>query len=413
MRFSPLNMSALDNPSRLYRRELQGRYLGLRFAAAVEKEFVDFLRETQARNVLFCIWMGLVLWLGVACWDVVRYVQGIEGTAMEALFLKLLLPARLASLLALTGLLVGMRRRLWGRWQHVACLVTVSVYCITGFVTGYLYYEMGLANAMAASILILMAVFFPCGLAFREAMPAAGALLVAYLLAGWWTLSPAQWSEFWGIASLLVLCTVMMAFSSYLRERGAREQFLLRRLLDWEAGHDPLTGLANRRSFQKHFEICLAQARRDGKALLLVILDLDHFKLYNDHYGHKAGDRALQQVALVLEHYAARPMDLAIRLGGEEFGLLSYADDAQALKLRMQHLLAQLQGLQISHEFSPTATCLTASIGIAQAEATGTTDSLFQQADAQLYRAKKAGRNQVCGPDMGLCASAAKVQVVA
>lgn len=406
-------MSALDNPSRLYRRELQGGFLGLRFGAAIEDEFVAFLRETQARNVLFCIWIGLILWLGVACWDVVRYVQSIQGTANEALFLELLLPARLASLLALIGLLLGMNRRLWGAWQHVACLVTVSVYCITGFLTGYLYLDMGLGNAMAGSILILMAVFLPCGLTFRQTMPTTAALLVAYLVAGRWILSPAQWSEFWAIASLLVLCMLMMAFSSYLRERGAREQFLLRRLLDWEAGHDPLTGLANRRSFQKHFEICLAQARRDGKTLLLVILDLDHFKLYNDHYGHKAGDRALQQVALVLEHYAARPMDLAIRLGGEEFGLLSYADDAKALKLRMQHLLAQLQGLQISHELSPTATCLTASIGIAEAEVAGTTDSLFQQADAQLYRAKNAGRNQVCGPDMGVCVSGAEVQAAA
>lgn len=413
MRSSPLNTSALDNPSRLYRRELQGRFLGLRFGAVVEEEFVGFLRETQTRNVRFCIWIGLILWLGVACWDVVRYVQSIQGTANEALFLKLLLPARLASLLALTGLLIGMHRRLWGRWQHVACLATVSVYYITGFLTGYLYMEMGLGNAMAGSILILMAVFLPCGLTFRETMPTTAALLVAYLLAGWWILSPAEWSEFWAIASLLVLCMMMMAFSSYLRERGTREQFVLRRLLDWEAGHDPLTGLANRRSFQKHFEICLAQARRDGKTLLLAILDLDHFKLYNDHYGHKAGDRALQQVALVLEHYAARPMDLAIRLGGEEFGLLSYADDANALKLRMQHLLLQLQGLQISHEFSPTATCLTASIGIAQAEATGTTDSLFQQADAQLYRAKNAGRNQVCGPDMDMCAEGPELQAMA
>jgi diguanylate cyclase (GGDEF)-like protein len=93
-------------------------------------------------------------------------------------------------------------------------------------------------------------------------------------------------------------------------------------------------------------------------------------------------------------------MDLAIRLGGEEFGLLSYADESQALKRRMQHLLAQLQGLQISHENSPTAPCLTASIGIAQAEASATTDSLFLQADAQLYRAKKSGRNRVCGPEL-------------
>ena len=178
--------------------------------------------------------------------------------------------------------------------------------------------------------------------------------------------------------------------------------------LEHRANYDPLTGLANRRSFQRHFDVCLAQAQRDGKTLMLAILDLDHFKLYNDHYGHKAGDRALQQVALVLGHYAARPMDMAIRLGGEEFGLLSYADEASALTRRMQHLLAQLQGLHILHEYSPTASCLTASIGIAQAEPAATTDSLFLQADAQLYRAKEAGRNRVCGPDISAETGSAK-----
>lgn len=403
MHFSPLHMSALDNPSHIYRRELQGRYRGVRFGVGVEREFVDFLCETQRSNLLLCIWLGLALWLALVGWDVVRYVQSIQGTTMDARFLQNVLPARLMSLLVLSGLLIGVHRRLWGAWQQLACLATVAVYCTASFVAGYFYHALGAGDAMATSMLILMALFFPCGLRLRETVPAAALLLSVYWLAAWWFLLPQQLTEFHNIGSLLAASIVMMAFSGYLRERDVREQFLLQRLLDWETGHDPLTGLANRRSVQKYLEMCLAQSRRDGKTLLLVILDLDHFKLYNDHYGHKDGDRALQQVALLLEHYAARPMDLVIRLGGAEFGLLSYADDVQALKQRMQHLLAQLYGLQISHELSPTASCLTASMGIAQAEVDGTTDSLFQQAEAQLDRAKKAGRNRICGPDMDEC----------
>lgn len=379
MRSSPLNISALDSPS------------------CVEREFVDFLRETQSRDLRLCIWLGLCLWLALVGWDVGRYVLSIQGSAMEAGFAQSVLPARLATLLALCGLLIGVRYHLWGAWQHVAYLLTVAVYCIADFVAGYFYNAMAVNDGMAASILILMALFFPSGLRLRETLLAASLLVGAYWLAGWWFLLPQQWTEFRNTSALLTVCIAMLAFGSYLRERGAREQFLRYRLLAAQAGHDPLTGLPNRRSLENYFEICLAQARREDKALLLVILDLDHFKLYNDHYGHKAGDRALQQVALLLEHYAARPMDLVIRLSGAEFGLLNYGDDAQALKLRMQHLLEQLQGLQISHERSPTASCLSASIGIAQAEATDTVDSLFEQAYAQLNRAQSTGYNRICG----------------
>ena len=396
---SPLTPSAMDNASCLYRHELQSRYRWLRFAPEVEREFVHFLRETQSFNFMACVWLGVALWVGIVGWDVLRYLQHVQGTAMETRYLLTLVPARLVSLMALVGLLVALPRLRDSEWLGVAGLATIAVYCICTYAGGYLYNRIGIGDGMAASILILMTVLFPCGLTLRQALPTGAVLVAAYWLTAWQFLTPAKWTEFRDIASLLMVCMGMMAFGSYLRERGAREQFLLRRLLDWEATHDPLTGLANRRSFQRHFEICLAQARREGKTLMLAILDLDHFKLYNDHYGHRAGDRALQQVALVLGHYAARPMDLAIRLGGEEFGLLSYADESQALKRRMQHLLAQLQGLQISHENSPTAACLTASIGIAQAEASATTDSLFLQADAQLYRAKKSGRNRVCGPE--------------
>ncbi|WP_159915999.1 diguanylate cyclase [Pantoea sp. 18069] len=389
----------MDNASYLYRHELQSRYRWLRFAPDVEREFMRFLRETQSFNFVACVWIGLALWLGVVGWDVLRYVQHIEGTAIEARYLQTVIPARLVNLLALGGLLAALPRLRNSDWLGAAGLATIAVYCICTFASAYFYKLLGVGDGMAASILILMTVLFPCGMTLRQALPTGLMLLAAYWFTAWKILPPLHWMAFRETASLLTVCMCMMAFGSYLRERGAREQFLLRRLLDWEAAHDPLTGLANRRSFQRHFEVCLAQARRDGKTLMLAILDLDHFKLYNDHYGHKAGDRALQQVALLLGHYAARPMDLAIRLGGEEFGLLSYADEVPALTRRMQHLLAQLQALQIIHEYSPTAPCLTASIGIAQAEPSATTDSLFLQADAQLYRAKNTGRNRVCGPE--------------
>lgn len=398
MPFPPPTPPAADDAARTYRHELQDGKRWLRFAPVVEREFRQFLRQTQASNFLACLWVGLALWLGVVGWDLLRYVQHVQGTALETRYLLIVVPARLASLLMLAGLMVA-RRRLPVGWLPAASLATIAAYCICTYAAGYVYLQLGVGDTMAASILILMAVLLPCGMTLRETLPASVVLVAAYWIFAWQMLPVVQWVSFSATASLMMVCMGMMAFAALLRERDARAQFLLHRRLDWEAAHDPLTGLANRRSFQRHFEICLAQAQREGKTLMLAILDLDHFKLYNDHYGHKAGDRVLQQVALVLGHYAARPMDLAIRLGGEEFCLLSYADDAQALRRRMQHLLAQLEGLHISHEYSPTASCLTASIGIAQSGPTATPDTLFLQADAQLYRAKRSGRNQVCGPE--------------
>lgn len=395
----PPTPTATQNAERACRRELQVRSRWLRFAPDVEQQFRQFLRQTQSDNFLACIVVGLALWLGVVGWDVLRYREYFQGTAVESRYLSTIVPARLASLLMLGGLMLA-ARRLPDHWLPAAGLATIAAYGICGYVTGYFYLLTGKGDAMALSILILMTVLLPCGMTLRQTLPVSMVLIAAYWIVAWQWLPSAQWVSFRATASLVMVCMGMMAFAAYLRERDARAQFLRHRLLDWEAAHDPLTGLANRRSFQRHFEICLAQAQREGATLMLAILDLDHFKLYNDHYGHKAGDRALQQVALVLGHYAARPMDLAIRLGGEEFGLLSYADDAQALRRRMQHLLAQLEGLQIIHAHSPTALWLTASIGIAQADASATTESLFLQADAQLYRAKRTGRNRVCGLEL-------------
>lgn len=418
MHSSPLDTNALDSPSRLYRRELQGRFLGLRFTPVLEQEFKRFLRATQAPNLVFCVCMGLLLWLTAMAWDVVRYVQTIQGTPMQTLYWQTVPPARLLTLLALCVLLARGVHRLRGQGEgrqgerglYTTALVTVVLYCSGVFVSGYIYDVAGASDAMLASILVLIAVLFPCGLTLREVLPVGALLLSAYWLAAWMILLPQQWSEFYRVSGLLMLCMGMMGLGSYLRERGTREQFLLRRLLTWEATHDPLTGLANHHSFQRHFETCMAQARREGKAVLLTRLNIDHFQQYHDHYGDKAGEQALQQVTLLLEQYAARPLDLAMRLGVEEFGLLSYGDDALSLHQRMQHLRKQVRELNILHEHSPTDSCLTVSMGIAQAEPRATADSLFQQAGVQLRHAQKEGRNRLFGVDRWQTGAAGEAQ---
>jgi len=186
--------------------------------------------------------------------------------------------------------------------------------------------------------------------------------------------------------------TVVMARVA-LHLQVVRQQRMLERL----ANIDGLTELANRRRFDEIFAIEWQRARRNHAPLSLAILDIDAFKQYNDRYGHPAGDRALRSVARVAYGAMRRPTDLAARYGGEELVLLMPDTDAANGRALTEELRQAIVGLGVAHEASPAAPMLTASIGGATlaAGASEAQVELFEAADAELYRAKQAGRNRV------------------
>lgn len=154
-----------------------------------------------------------------------------------------------------------------------------------------------------------------------------------------------------------------------------------------DASHDPLTGVLNRRGLSESFAREAARARRNGQPLTLVLLDLDGFKQINDHYGHAAGDQALQHLVSLIGA-TLRPTDLCARLGGDEFVLLLPATDLAAAR-------AALQRLQQSANRQPlpgTTLQLHFSAGLAQSTSSDNLDTLLNRADAGVYRAKRAGR---------------------
>jgi diguanylate cyclase (GGDEF)-like protein len=160
---------------------------------------------------------------------------------------------------------------------------------------------------------------------------------------------------------------------------------------------DPLTKIANRRHFDSFLEKEWQRAMRSGQPLSLVVLDVDHFKLYNDTLGHPAGDACLQQVAQAIASHALRPTDLAARYGGEEFVLLFAETDGDAAHLLAESIRAHIESLQIPHPRSTTSAWLTVSIGVAtiHPHQLDNTESLFVAADRAMYVAKEGGRNQV------------------
>ena len=161
---------------------------------------------------------------------------------------------------------------------------------------------------------------------------------------------------------------------------------------------DGLTLIANRRHFDDRINLEWRHAQRTGRPLSLVIVDIDHFKQYNDHYGHSAGDDCLRQVAQTLAMCCERPKDLVARFGGEEFvALLPETDITGAIQLA-EKMRAAVEGLAIQHLYSSAAKVISISVGVA-CHAPGRLKSDLRQlqvcADQALYSAKEQGRNQV------------------
>ena len=159
---------------------------------------------------------------------------------------------------------------------------------------------------------------------------------------------------------------------------------------------DGLTGIANRRSFDELLEITWHDHIRSGQALSLLMVDIDYFKLYNDSYGHLAGDRCLKQVARALTESLYRPNDRLARFGGEEFVLLLSSTNSQGAKQVAERLRKAVETLRISHEYSEVNDWVTISIGIASMVPNRNTSSggLLRKADEALYQAKADGRNR-------------------
>ena len=160
---------------------------------------------------------------------------------------------------------------------------------------------------------------------------------------------------------------------------------------------DPLTKIANRRHFDAFLDKEWQRAIRSCQPLSLIVLDVDHFKGYNDSLGHAAGDTCLQQVAMALQSHALRATDLAARYGGEEFVLLFGETGFEAASALAEAIRAHIESLNIPNPRSTTSRWVTASLGVATIVPTQLDDikEFFVRADRAMYSVKDAGRNGV------------------
>jgi diguanylate cyclase (GGDEF)-like protein len=210
------------------------------------------------------------------------------------------------------------------------------------------------------------------------------------------------------MSAILAASTVIGTVSSYNWEQTLRMTFAEQRTLNELAQRDGLTRLYNRRIFDDYIQRVWRQARRDKATVEIIFIDIDHFKIYNDLYGHQAGDDCLRRVAHKIARAAKRPFDFSARYGGEEFVLVLYGPPNDYARSMPERLRQEVLELGIRHEGSKVASAITVSIGVAIADPSSgrSLTGAIQAADEALYEAKQCGRNRVIFKD----ASASEVE---
>jgi len=204
-------------------------------------------------------------------------------------------------------------------------------------------------------------------------------------------------SMFWGefrIAPLHDAQGMLTHFIGILRDVAGRWQAELQ---EETAAHiDPLVGIGNRRHFDERFADLLHVAQRIRSGISVLIIDLDHFKLFNERYGRSAGDECLRMVAGCIARSFMRTSDCVARYGGEEFSVVSFSTSAEALRQHAQNLCEHVRALNIPHGDSPHGV-VTISVGGVRrlADREATEELLIAQAAQELLAAKHSGRDRV------------------
>jgi len=193
--------------------------------------------------------------------------------------------------------------------------------------------------------------------------------------------------------------TALVGFIFDISERKKMEDVLLRlnKQLESLSFHDALTGVANRRMYDRTMAAEWGRALRQQTPISLILIDVDHFKQYNDHYGHVMGDECLVKVAEALSGVSGRSTDLLARYGGEEFVLMLPNTDREAALVLAERCRAAVAELRIPHAASDVCDVVTVSAGLSTMVPSESAEpaSLFDTADKMLYLAKQKGRNCV------------------
>lgn len=385
LRFPETNR--LSPPRSAYEAELERGLVALRFPAALEREFRKLHLTRVASRVR--AWQATLLVVVVVSSIYRLGMLGGFGLDFETLLrLGVLLPACVAMSAAAWSqkfTTVYLRTALFG-----SMVMSVAASALVAQLIGE-----GSGSAIAFLTTIAFATFFLAGLLFFDALLVAVLGVVAFIAAGsFYGMAPIELAY---CSALLVLVAGVGTYIAHGVEQSNRRFFLERGRLGDLAERDGLTGLRNRRAFDEHLVRVWQQSLRDRSAIAVLMIDLDHFKSYNDSYGHQAGDACLRHVAQLVQGFARRPLDVAARYGGEELAIVLYQVTTDHAMAVAEQLRASIEAARIEHREAPVRGQVTVSVGVAWLEASleRSPDEAVQLADQALYGAKLRGRNLV------------------
>ena len=373
-------------PDSPYATELRRNFPDLRFSAELEREFQAFHVDRVRSRVRFFQLAMFLLTLAAAVHFVA--LDKVPPREVAIGWLGLVVP---------TGLFL-----VWASWSRYyerlylpAARIAMPIFAVASAVGVATRVIDGHPDLFYLLTTYSIALFFLGGQLFTESLFANALMIIAHGTALAYGEQPAG-----AIAYYVCVLSITGAVGAFVYrgvERQLRTSFLERGLMGELATRDGLTGLKNRGAFEEYFPRLWQQALRDRRPLALLLIDVDHFKAYNDRYGHQAGDQALRRVAQVVKGFARRPLDMAARYGGEEFVLALFDLSSDNVRDIAEQLRKSIQGLSIMHEDSPTALYVTASVGVSIVipRHGRSPEGGVQLADEALYSAKRSGRNCV------------------
>jgi len=365
---------------------LKQGYTRLRFPEPLESEFRADFRRSSMRWVRMCVYVALGTTVGFAIID--HWIIHAHNMIPDVVRFGLQFPVLAIALLATL-------KPFYDRWYEPAMQIGAPLFGIGSVLLAS--YAQPEHTAMVGSRILLVCFFFffMLGMRLTQALRGNIVILLSLILAGVAGIMQAEVATYLSFA--LVCAIIIGTAGAYALEHASRTSFLERRLLVEIAELDGLTRLLNRQTFESRVRDTWRRAVTEHCGVTVFMIDVDHFKLYNDHYGHQAGDECLRRVAgAVRSAVGSRSGDFVARYGGEEIIAVVFDRSYNESQEIAKRIVRQVAALQIPHASSIDCMRVSVSVGAATQIPTiaSSYDAVVRLADGALYTAKRQGRDR-------------------